>query len=455
MEIETQPRLSLRSGNSDVQPLTLVTSCIHRAPPFSTSFSPMNILFVAQRYHPFLGGVETQTRLVLNELARHHHVEVAAVQFEEFSVPERLKLLDDSLLLPSFESYADGDVPVHALTPTLSDRVRMLPVAARCLPRLGRHKFHALRRFGYPFYRRVYAPKLRALMDGVDVVHSIAGGYLGWTAQEVAREYGVPFVVTPYVHPGQHGDDPDSVAYYCRSDAIFALLETDRELLVDLGVPRELIHLYGVVPLLPETADGASFRRKHRLGKKPVVLFVGRMVEYKGITAIADAAREVWQSDPETQFVFIGPGSNDMKAALTAIDDRMHVLGFVSAQEKADAYDACTLFCMPSAYEILPAVYLEAWSYGKPVIGGPAHGLDALIEGNGGGLVAEQTGPAVASAIRALLSDPDRRAAMGQRGQHLVETHYSVDALVDVLDTVYESVRPTSRATAPNRAVAL
>jgi glycosyltransferase involved in cell wall biosynthesis len=404
----------------------------------------MNILFVAQRYHPFVGGVETQTRLVLNALSQRHHVEVAAVQFEEFQVPERLKLLDDSVLLPAFDSYVDGDVPVHALTPTATDRLRMLPIAARCIPRLGRHQFHALRRFGYPFYRNVYAPKIRALMDGVDVVHSIAGGYLGWTAQAVAHEFDVPFVITPYVHPGQHGDDADSVAYYRRSDAVLGLLETDREMLVELGVPRELIHLYGVVPLLPETADGTGFRTKHGLGEKPIVLFVGRMVEYKGITALADAAREVWAHEPDTQFVFIGPGSDAMKEALAAVDERMHVLGFVSKQEKADAYDACTVFCMPSKFEILPAVYLEAWSYGKPVIGGPAHGLDALIEGNGGGLVADQTGPAVAEAITTLLANPARSAEMGRRGQHLVETTYSVDALVGVLESVYESVQTPS-----------
>jgi glycosyltransferase involved in cell wall biosynthesis len=401
----------------------------------------LKILFVAQRYHPYVGGVETQTRLVLNELARQHHVEVAAIQFQEIQAPTRLSPLEDSLLLPAFESYVDGDVPVHALTPTVTDRLRMLPIAARCIPRLMRYRYHALRRFGYPFFRNVYAPKLRALMEDVDVVHSIAGGYLGWTAQEVAREFDVPFVVTPYVHPGQHGADADSVAYYQRSDAVLALLETDRELLAGLGVPRELLHLYGVVPLLPETADGAGFRTRHGLGDAPLILFVGRMVGYKGIVALADAAHEVWETIPDAQFVFIGPVDDDMKAELASIDPRIHVLGFVSKQEKADAYDACTLFCMPSKFEILPAVYLEAWSYAKPVIGGPAHGLDALIEGNGGGLIAAQTGPSIAAAIRDLLADPDRRAAMGRRGQRLVETHYSVDALVGTLEDVYRTVQ--------------
>lgn len=408
----------------------------------------MNILFVAQRYHPYLGGVETQTRLILNALSDRHHVEVAATQFGEYDVPERFRLLDDSLLLPPFESYVDGDVPVHALTPSVLDRLQMLPIAARSIPRLSRYKHHALRRFGYRFFRRVYAPKLRARMEGMDVVHSIAGGYLGWTAQSVAQEMGLPFVCTPYVHPGQHGDDDDSVTYYKQSDAVLALLETDRELLVDLGVPRDLIHLYGVVPLLPNDADGKRFRTQHDLGDDPIVLFVGRMVDYKGIDAIQGAAAYVWDTTPDTQFVFIGPGSEEKMKELAAVDPRMHVLGFVSKEEKADAYDACTLFCMPSKFEILPAVYLEAWSYGKPVIGGPAHGLDALIEGNDGGLVVDQTPTDVADAITTLLSDPDRARDMGQNGEALVEDRYSVNALVNILESVYADVTSAPKRSA-------
>ncbi|PEN12824.1 glycosyl transferase family 1 [Longibacter salinarum] len=401
----------------------------------------MNVLLVAQRYHPYVGGVETQTRLVMNELAKRDHVEVAAAQFDDVDLPKRLGVLEDSLFLPSATGFDDGDVTVHALTPSLMDRLRMLPIATRAIPRLGRYKYHALRRFGYPFFRRVYEERFRQLMKDVDVVHSIAGGYLGWTAQHMAQQLDIPFVVTPYVHPGQHGDDPDSVAYYRRSDAVLALLETDQEMLVNLGVARDRIHLYGVVPLLPPTSDGSEFRRQHDLGDRPVVLFVGRMVEYKGVKAMEEAAPIVWKRNPDVQFVFVGPVSDDAKERLSSTDPRLHVLGFVSKQEKADAYAACDIFCMPSKFEILPAVYLEAWSYGKPVIGGPAHGLDALIEGNDGGIVVDQTATSVAEGISFVLDHPDRSKQMGENGRMLVQNKFSVDSLVDKLEAVYQSVQ--------------
>jgi glycosyltransferase involved in cell wall biosynthesis len=401
----------------------------------------MNIGFVADRYYPIVGGVETQTRLVVQALQQSgHDVRVVATTFGETSLPSRLRVLGDSVLAASYASFDDDGTPVHALTPSAWDRVRMLPAALRAVPMLRSRAYHALRQFGYRWYRRVYVPKLRRQFEGLDVVHSVSNSYLGWAAQEAAASLGIPFVCTPYVHPGQHGDDPESVAFYNRCDAVMALIETDREFLVDLGVDRERIHLFGVVPLLPETSDAGGFRARHGLGEKPVVLFVGRMVDYKGTGALAAAAERVWETQPDAQFVFVGPGAEAFQATLPPDEPRFHVLGFVSKQEKADAYAACDVFCMPSRFEILPAVYLEAWSYGKPVVGGPAHGLDALIEGHGAGLVAEQTPASVAQCLLALLTDPERRREAGQNGRQLVEERYTLDALLSALETTYDAV---------------
>ncbi|SHL05804.1 glycosyltransferase family 4 protein [Rhodothermus profundi] len=398
----------------------------------------MRILFVTQRYHPFVGGVETQTRLVVHELARRgHKVQVVATTLRDVRLPVRLRVLGDSLLLPRGQSYKDEGVPVHALTPSVWDRLRMLPIGVRAVPLLAR-RYHTLRRFGYPFFRRVFAPRLRPFIEWAEVVHSVAGNYLGWTAQEVARALGRPFVVTPYVHPGQYGDGPDDARHWQAADAVLALLETDRKVLVErLGVPPEKVHLYGVVPLLPEQADGAGFRKRHGLGKAPIVLFVGRMNDYKGAPALVQAAPLVWARRPEVHFVFIGPASEEERRIFDGVDARVHYLGRVDEQEKADAYAACDVFCMPSRHEILPAVYLEAWSYGKPVVGGPAPGLRELIEGNEAGIVVAQTPEAIAEGLLHLLQAPEKAHALGENGRRLVQQRYTREALVNVLERIY------------------
>ncbi|MCH7639998.1 MAG: glycosyltransferase, partial [Bacteroidetes bacterium] len=207
----------------------------------------MNLFFVAQRYHPFVGGVETQTRMVVSELAVRNHVEVAALTFREAAIPDRLRVIEDSVLVPSYSSYADGDIRIHSLSPSWTERARLSLITVRAIPKLQRYYYQSLRAFGYRSFRAVFVPKLRHLMRGFDVVHSVAGNYLGWAAQEAAIDLGIPFICNPYVHPGQHGDDAASVEFYNRSDIVFALLDTDRQILHELGVAPEKVRLAGVV----------------------------------------------------------------------------------------------------------------------------------------------------------------------------------------------------------------
>jgi phosphatidyl-myo-inositol dimannoside synthase len=397
----------------------------------------MKILLVAQNYHPFVGGVEIHARQVAHELSKSHQVEVVASNFAPYRGPKRLAVLQTSLLVPAHESHADGKVPVHALTPTPVDRLRMLPVAARVVPKVQRYAYHGLNRYGYRSYRSVYLPRLRRLVRGADVVHSLAGGYLGWAAQEAAREAGIPFVCTPFAHPGQWGDGPDDLTYYRGAQAVIGLVETDKEYLRSLGVPADKLHVVGVSPDLPASADSAGFRRKHGLDETPFVLYVGRMMPQKGARAVLDAAQVVWQRVPEARFVFIGPASPSEAAMFEGADGRILYLGKVSVQEKADALAACDVFCMPSLSEILPTVYLEAWSYGKPVVGGKAHGLPELVEGNGAGLTAAQDPEELGGILAHLLQDEDERTRLGEQGRQLVDQKYSVPAVTAALESLY------------------
>ncbi len=406
----------------------------------------MKLLLVSQNYHPFVGGVETHARQLAHALRRDHDVEVAAMNFAPSRLPRRVALLHASALAPRHPGGRDGAVPVHSLAPAPAERVRLLPIAARTLPGLGRLAgYFRLESFGYRRYRAVYLPRLRRLMRGADVVHSLAGNYLGWAAREAAHGLGVPFVSTPFVHPRQWGDGPNDVAYYRRADAVIALVESDRRYLVEIGVPAEKIHVVGVSPELPGRADPEGFRRRHGLGAAPLVLYVGRMMPQKGARAVLDAAPLVWQRHPDAVFVFIGPQTDESEPWFRGAGPRVRVLGRVSLQEKADALAACDVFCMPSLSEILPTVYLEAWNYGRPVVGGLAHGLPELVEGNEAGLSAGQEPGDVAAALLRLLGDAGLRQRLGENGRRLVEREYSVPAVTGALLAVYQGLAARKR----------
>jgi glycosyltransferase involved in cell wall biosynthesis len=268
-------------------------------------------------------------------------------------------------------------------------------------------------------------------------------------AQEAARAEGVPLVTTPYLHPDKNGQvsEKQRTLFCGHADIVFALLETDREILIRLGVPEERIRLAGVVPLLPERSDAQGFRTRYGLGDKPVVLFVGRVAKHKGPHTILEAARYVWREMPDVHFVFAGPAREDARRWFSERqDERIRYLGLIDEQEKGDALAACDLFCMPSTAEILPAVYLEAWSYGKAVIGGTAHGLCELIEGHGAGITVKQDPELLARRLLELLRDAPRRQRMGESGRELVERRFSKKALIRALEGAYEAVRRTSES---------
>ncbi|GJG86392.1 glycosyl transferase family 1 [Gemmatimonadetes bacterium T265] len=397
----------------------------------------MRITIVTQHYHPFIGGVETHARQVAHELSSAHDVSVVAGNFTANRLPPRLASLHHSTLAPAAASYDDGAVPVYAVTPTPAERLRLLPIAVRAVPVLPRYRYHELNRFGYRSYRAVFLPKLGDIVRGADIVHSLAGDYLGWAAEEAARRAGVPFVCTPFVHPQQWGEGPEDVAYYRRANAVIGLVDTDRDHLREIGVPNELLHVVGVSPDLPAAVWPAEFRARHGLGDAPVVLFVGRMVAAKGAPAILAATERVWERVPDARFVFIGPANRDSGRWFAQVDPRIRYLGPLSRQEKGDALAACDVFCMPSVSEILPTVYLEAWSYGKPVVGGEAPGLRDLVQGNGGGLSVPQSAADVAGALTRLLTAPVERREMGLRGRDLVERRYAVPTVAKQLLAVY------------------
>src|SRR5205807_4542335 len=101
---------------------------------------------------------------VAHELAREHRVEVAAMNFAAPQKRGRFPVLYGNMTAPSYASHEDGPVAVHSLSPSPFDRMRMLPIAVRVLPKMQRLAYHPANRFGYRFFRAVYVRRLKQLM---------------------------------------------------------------------------------------------------------------------------------------------------------------------------------------------------------------------------------------------------------------------------------------------------
>ncbi len=387
----------------------------------------LRILFVRKRYDA-VGGVQTQLRLVAKELAKKHSVAVATIDESSKSAYEALFTLGHlrTGLRNRRPSHRDENVEVYNLTTTPRERLRS--IAKRPLSQ-------TTGRAAYPL------TQLRSLAVGMDIIHGFGTGGLIYAAQEIALSESIPFVNTPYVHPGEGRSYTKLLPFFQRCNAVFGLLETDVDYLASLGVKPDSLRISGVVPILPANVNAQDFRARHGLVGKPLVLFIGRMLEFKGVPAILSSASRIWRVMPEVHFVFVGPNDSQASQWFADIDDsRIHYLGPIGEQEKGDALAACDLFCMPSSKEILPAVYLEAWYYGKAVVGGPAPGLKELIEGNAAGVVVEQNPDSIARTVVELLSNDPRRRLMGENGRKYVRRHHSKEAFIGSLEQAYKDI---------------
>jgi glycosyltransferase involved in cell wall biosynthesis len=294
--------------------------------------------------------------------------------------------------------------------------------------------------------KQVLVPQIESLVRDFrpDVIHSIHIGlvYSSEIAQAAAHRQGIPFVWTPLPHiAGDGWRGPRFQRLYRSADRLIALTETERRWLIAQNAHEDAVVVLPVGPLVGGEPDPAEFRKRYGLGDGPVVLFLGQKLPYKGYRQLAEAGPHVWRRHPNTRFVFVGPRTPESTAFFAGMtDDRVVEIGAVDENEKSSALAACDIFCMPSTQESLGGVYLEAWTYGKPVIAACIPTSQEIVSQGTDGLLVAQDGAKIAQALLVLLDNPEQGRAMGAAGCQKVADGYDWERLTQQLLGVYRSL---------------
>jgi starch synthase len=158
---------------------------------------------------------------------------------------------------------------------------------------------------------------------------------------------------------------------------------------------------------------------------RPYVIFVGRITRQKGVPVLLRAASGLI---PEAQLVLLA-GAADTQEQLVEVTELVDGLratrsGVFWIPEMLPKHDViqllthATVFAIPSIYEPLGIVNLEAMACGTAVVGSRTGGIPEVVaDGETGLLVSAGEPEPLAAALNTLLSDPDRAAAMGQAGR--------------------------------------
>jgi len=269
-----------------------------------------------------------------------------------------------------------------------------------------------------------------------DVVHAYGGpgGVL------LVRRLGVPLVYTAHhTYHQAHGRGdarralaPLEARAYRRAAMVLPVSRSTADAVHAMGVPSSHIE---VMPPGIDVPDAEV--PKHEPAR---ILFVGRLEEHKGVLDALALMRAVLEVHPDGRGVMIGVGplANAVRERVGS-DARFELRGAVDRATLHDEYARASLVVMPSRYEGLGLVALEAQSAGTPVVGYDVDGLrDAAPEG--GVLVRVGDVQALRAATLDLVNDASRLAELGARGRDFVRRRHSWDAVADRLLELYQQL---------------
>jgi glycosyltransferase involved in cell wall biosynthesis len=189
-------------------------------------------------------------------------------------------------------------------------------------------------------------------------------------------------------------------------------------------------------------ARAAEIRRQHG---ENLVLFVGRMVPYKGVDVLLQALRGT-----EVTAILVGDGPQrpalEGFAAATGLGGRAVFAGNVSDAELLALYHACDLFVLPSVTraEAFGMVQLEAMACGKPVISTDLPSGVPWVNRHGEtGLIVPPSDPvALRDAISRLLANPDVARHMGRHGRERVVSEFTIERMIQRTVALYGARLP-------------
>jgi glycogen(starch) synthase len=156
------------------------------------------------------------------------------------------------------------------------------------------------------------------------------------------------------------------------------------------------------------------------LGDGPRVLFVGRLVRQKGVHVLVEAASRL--RTPGARVVFVGDGPErarvEREAERLGVADRVHVTGFVPHERIPDHLAHSELLVLPSIYEELGTVLVEALHAGVPTVASRTGGIPEVVHHGVTGLLVEPgDADALARAIDTVLADPALAASMRENAR--------------------------------------
>ena len=324
-----------------------------------------------------LGGAQSVVINLANALCKEHEVIVAAGEGDG----KMWEMLDDRIIKPQCKHLQ------RAISP-IKDPLALLEL--------------------WKLYRR-YKPDIIHL-------HSSKAGLLGRIAFPSEK---IVYTV--------HGFDSIRIAHrkllpleqfmqrFCHS--IIGVSKYDYKNLLSEKITNNVSYVYNAI-YQPDTTN-ISIPDEFKMYEK-TVLAIARVSPPKKHDIFIEVSRRL----PQYGFIWIGN-----QEPMDNLPDNCHFIGNIP---NAGAYcKFADLVCLPSNYEGLPMVILEAMSFGKPIVASNVGGISEIVIDDENGYTIENDINLFANKIDYILSNEDRLAEMGQKSKEIFNNSLTIDKMVN------------------------
>jgi teichuronic acid biosynthesis glycosyltransferase TuaC len=280
----------------------------------------------------------------------------------------------------------------------------------------------------------------------IDLIHAHSALPCGYAASLLSRHLGIPFLIT--VH-GLDAFFTNQVRGYagkwCKRISQQVYRSARAVVCISQRV-REEVERHTSGPLSTTVVyngvDPDIFYPEPDSSPSSVILSVGNLIPSKGHELLLRAFGAVEQHHPTLRCEIVGDGSERLRlselSSQLGIAKKVNFLGRQNRAQVANAMRRCMVFALPSHYEGLGCVYLEAMSAGKPVIACRGQGIEEIIEhGTNGFLIDPGDVQSLGTTLSTLLADPRLREDIGHHARRTILQSLTLAHQAKRLEEIY------------------
>lgn len=366
----------------------------------------LRILQVNKLYYPWIGGIESVAKTVAENLRDETDMTVLVCQ-------------------PKGKGTKDNVNGVNVV------RAGSLGI-----------KFSMPISLSFPFLVRKYAKNADILIlhdpfplgDLAVLLSGFKGRIIVWWHSDIIKQKRLVKLIKPLIY-----------GILKRADAIFTTTEgyidgseylpvfRDKCRIVPYGIETEKYLNAELTPVLSELAAVKSRKR---------LLFVGRLVYYKGVGVLIDAFKHT--ENAELFIVGTGSDESELKRQAKPLGDKVHFLGTLSDEDLRSTFADCDIFVLPSIEksEAFAIVQLEAMIYGKPVINTDLKTSVPLVSLDGETGLTVKAGDAaeLAAAMNRLINDDELRLAFGKNAVKRTAEFFDTQIMIKNVKNQFEKL---------------